>query len=109
MRIGFFSSDSQRRARYQGEQIISLRNRQPDSVKPALHLLGLCEAKSRVLVIAGYLVESDRVFSGFLPRHSIDISWRMGPGLCFLKCNTDKLDTYYIYRDTTRSGTYSYG
>ena len=31
----------------------------------------------RVLVIAGYLVGSDRVFPGFLPRHSIDISWRV--------------------------------
>eukprot|EP00964_Phaeocystis_antarctica_P075261 scaffold46411_cov68-Phaeocystis_antarctica.AAC.1 len=47
----------------------------------------------RVVVIACYLLGSDRVFSGFLPRHTTDISWRMGPGLCFLKCDTEKPDT----------------
>ena len=45
-----------------------------------------------VVVIAGYLLGSGRVFSGFLPRRTTDISWHMGPGLCFLKCDTDKLD-----------------
>eukprot|EP00964_Phaeocystis_antarctica_P044356 scaffold25494_cov25-Phaeocystis_antarctica.AAC.1 len=51
-----------------------------------------------VVVIAGYLVGSDRVFSGFLPRHSIDISWRVRPDLCFLKCDTDKPDTPALRR-----------
>ena len=39
-------------------------------------------AQPRVVVIAGYLVGSDRVFFGFLPRHSIDISWRVIDLIC---------------------------
>ena len=62
-----------------------------------LELRGLPQTPLRhwygVVVIACYLLGSDRVFSGFLPRHTTDISWRMGPGLCFLKCDTEKPDT----------------
>ena len=44
------------------------------------------------MVIADYLVGSDRFFFCFLPRHSIDISWCVRPDLCFLKCDTEKPD-----------------
>ena len=46
-----------------------------------------------VVVIAGFSLGSAHVFSGFLPGHTTDISWPMGPDLCFLKCETEKSDT----------------